>query len=112
MKNSSKYKRLLILFNKNVIEISLKIKVEYILQLFIYHEVSTFYNKSLFIFRTNLYTLLLMKLQMEASEPKWLNPILNIISVNSLRLGGIHIYYNLFKWNRKKENYKNAIIDI
>ena len=28
---------------------------------------------------------------MEASEPKWVNPIFNIIVVNSLRLGSLHI---------------------
>ena len=27
----------------------------------------------------------------EASEPKWVNPVLNIIEVNSLRLGGLHL---------------------
>ena len=31
----------------------------------------------------------------EASEPKWVNPVLNIIGVNSLRLRDIHI---LFIW--------------
>ena len=28
---------------------------------------------------------------MEASEPKWVNPVLNIIGVNSIRLGGLQI---------------------
>ena len=28
---------------------------------------------------------------MEASEPKWVNPILNIIWVNSFKLGGLQI---------------------
>ena len=28
---------------------------------------------------------------MEASEPKWVNSVLNIIEVNSLRLGGLYI---------------------
>ena len=28
---------------------------------------------------------------MEASEPKWVNPVLNIIGVNSLRLGGLQL---------------------
>ena len=28
---------------------------------------------------------------MEASGPKWVNTILNIIGVNTLRLGGLHI---------------------
>ena len=34
---------------------------------------------------------------MEASEPKWVNPIFNIIGVNSLRLGGlqIHLFFSL-----------------
>ena len=27
---------------------------------------------------------------LEASKPKWVNPILNIIGINSLRLGGLH----------------------
>ena len=30
-------------------------------------------------------------LHMETSEPKWVNPTLNIIGVNSLRLGSLHI---------------------
>ena len=30
---------------------------------------------------------------MEASEPKWVNSILNIIEANSLRLEGLHILY-------------------
>ena len=33
---------------------------------------------------------------MEASEPKWVNPILDIIGVNSLRLGGLHIMHKYF----------------
>ena len=28
---------------------------------------------------------------MEASEPKWVNPVLNIIGANLLRLGGLQI---------------------
>ena len=28
---------------------------------------------------------------MEESEPKWVNPVLNIIGVNSLRLGGFQL---------------------
>ena len=31
------------------------------------------------------------KINFEASEPKWVNPVLNIIGVNSLRLGGLQI---------------------
>ena len=30
-------------------------------------------------------------IEMVASEPKWVNPILNIIGVNLLRLGGLQI---------------------
>ena len=29
---------------------------------------------------------------MDASEPNWVNHILDIIGVNSLRLGGIHMF--------------------
>ena len=32
-----------------------------------------------------------MRYHMKASEPKWVNPVLNIIAVNSLRLGDLHI---------------------
>ena len=31
---------------------------------------------------------------MKAFEPKWVNSIWNIIGVNSLRIGGLHIYTN------------------
>ena len=34
---------------------------------------------------------------MEAFEPKWLNPILDIIGVNSLRLGDLHLDLNFFR---------------
>ena len=30
--------------------------------------------------------------QMEASEPKWVNPVLNIVGVNSFRLGGLQMF--------------------
>ena len=33
---------------------------------------------------------------MEASESKWVNPVLNIIGVNSLRLGGIQLISKSF----------------
>ena len=37
---------------------------------------------------------------MVASEPKWVNPVLNIIGVNSLRLGGLQltnmVYFSLY----------------
>ena len=33
----------------------------------------------------------LMDDYIEGSEPKWVNPILNIIGVSSLRLGGLHM---------------------
>ena len=32
---------------------------------------------------------------LEASKPKWVNPILNIIGVNPLRLGGLHLNYGI-----------------
>ena len=37
---------------------------------------------------------------MEGSEPKGGNPVLNIIRVNSLRLGGLHLKYKIYvmKW--------------
>ena len=34
-----------------------------------------------------------MIIDMEAFEPKWLNPILEIIGVNSLKLGDLHLDY-------------------
>ena len=46
----------------------------------------------------------------EASKPKWVNAKLNIIGVNSLRLGGLHIYtqkigkLKLLKLNDKIDN--------
>ena len=33
----------------------------------------------------------MLKYDEEDSEPKWVNPVLNIIGVSSLRLGGLHI---------------------
>ena len=36
---------------------------------------------------------------MEASEPKWFNPVLNGIGVNSLRLGGLHINTLFVRFN-------------
>ena len=41
---------------------------------------------------------------MEASEPMWVNPILNIIGVNSFRFGGLHMV--LIK------DYRHANLDI
>ena len=35
---------------------------------------------------------------MEASESKWVNPILDIIGVNSLRLGGLHIVMHSWRF--------------
>ena len=43
---------------------------------------------------------------MEASEPKLVNPVLNIIGVNSLRLGGLHIPYTIHKIKTIKINKK------
>ena len=33
---------------------------------------------------------------MKAFEPKWVNPVLNTIRVNSLRLGGLHFIFECF----------------
>ena len=41
---------------------------------------------------------------MEASEPKWVNHILNIIRVNSFRLGGLHIKTIFLKIHNLKNN--------
>ena len=35
----------------------------------------------------------------EASESKWVNPVLYTIGVNSLRLEGLHINYNTKTWH-------------
>ena len=45
---------------------------------------------------------------MEASEPKWYNPVLNVIMVNSLRLGGLHLYVsmNFLKLKKLPLKYK------
>ena len=40
----------------------------------------------------NLDVTVYSKFNLEASEPKWVNPILNIIGVNSLRLVGLHLF--------------------
>ena len=52
---------------------------------------------------------------MEASEPKWVNPVLNIIGVNSLRLGGLHITvlitYIICDWLYNKNYIKINITD-
>ena len=37
-----------------------------------------------------------MKVNLKASEPKWVNSILNIIGVNSLRLEGLHMIYKRY----------------
>ena len=45
---------------------------------------------------------------MEASEPKWVKPVLNIIGVNSLRLGGLHITLTMnFTWNLKRKYWSD-----
>ena len=45
--------------------------------------------------------------QFEASELKWVNPVLNIIGFNSLRLGGLHIHSQ----NKVIENNEKEITD-
>ena len=44
------------------------------------------------------------KSNMDASEPKLANPVLNSVGVNSLRLGGIHTMYH-FRHIQVKGNY-------
>ena len=54
------------------------------------------------------YSMIIMYLNMEVSDPKWVNSIWNVIIVNSLGLGGLHIIplqkikeqklYSLMKW--------------
>ena len=39
----------------------------------------------------NLVVIYLATKNLEVSEPKWVNPVLNIIGVNTLRLGGLHL---------------------
>ena len=46
---------------------------------------------------------------MEASEPKWVNPLSNIIGVNSLRLGGLHICLSYWIIKKKIFGYSFAI---
>ena len=46
---------------------------------------------------------------MEASEPKWVNPVLNIIVVNSHRIGGLYIY-TLRNIDKKCSIYKHVSI--
>ena len=46
----------------------------------------------------------------EASEPKWVIPVLDIIGVNSLRLGGLHIINN--NHIIKKKKHKNHEITV
>ena len=36
---------------------------------------------------------------MESFKPKWVNSILDISGVNSLRLGGLHIIRRMIKFN-------------
>ena len=44
---------------------------------------------------------------MEASEPKWVNPVMNIIGVNSLMLEGLQI----LKWFSDKDQFFAIIIE-
>ena len=46
---------------------------------------------------------------MEASDPKLVNPISNIIGVNSLRLGGL-IYIKLLLYHYTIQTYKRKYI--
>ena len=54
---------------------------------------------------------------MEASEPKWVNPVLKTIVVNSLRFGGLHLmvaFYlfaiSFIKLNKNNYSHNNAWI--
>ena len=38
---------------------------------------------------------------MKSYKPKWVNSILYIIGVNSLRLGGLHLSYNLTNYDHR-----------
>ena len=44
---------------------------------------------------------------METSEPKWVNPVMNIIGVNSLMLEGLQI----LKWFSDKDQFFAIIIE-
>ena len=46
---------------------------------------------------------------MEASEPKWVNLVLNIIGVNTLRLRDFHLAYMFTQYTIKKYTRKNRI---
>ena len=46
---------------------------------------------------------------MDASEPKGVNSISNIIGVISLRLGGLYINYNTFKTQEFSFLHKNVV---
>ena len=54
----------------------------------IWHFIWLFWYLTWKKFHVNIY--------LEASEPKWVNPVLNTIGVNSLKLGGLHLvsYYS------------------
>ena len=46
---------------------------------------------------------------MEASEPKWVNPVLTTIGVNSLKLGGLRLQIVIKTSKFKKELGNNFI---
>ena len=65
-----------------------------------------------YFFIDEIYTLYII--YMEASEPEWVNPISNIIGVNSLRLGSLQLLLSLlydFKYLLKKIFYDNFCVD-
>ena len=42
--------------------------------------------------------------ELEATEPKWVNPVLNIIGVNSLRLGGFQLCLSITNSRKIQED--------
>ena len=49
-----------------------------------------------------------MSIELGASEPKWVNPVFNIIEVNSLKLGGLQLFFE----NSKNINLIKKILNI
>ena len=67
----------------------------------------------------------LLQLYLEASEPKWVNPVLNLFGVNSLMLGGLHfinsrkctcyrsrlhLLWNHFRWSIVRMIYSSVLL--
>ena len=54
--------------------------------------------------------LILNTIKLETSEPKWVNPVLNTIVVDSLWIGGLQIYYSLLRTSIESTNVWNINI--